>query len=94
VFNTGFAVIPECTAATVEKVYATIEPNGSTDLVDPLVDGLNNAFAKHQSDKHPVIIVVIADGLPNVPRNPKVVNQALIEFTRRMHNEDQVVVKK
>jgi hypothetical protein len=55
VFNTSFTTIPRCTAATVEQVYANIEPNSNTDLVDPLVDRLNNAFAKHQSDKHPVI---------------------------------------
>jgi len=39
-----------------------------------------------------VLIVVITDGLPNVPRNPRVVNCALVDFTQQMRDGDDIVV--
>jgi len=91
-FNTSYQTMEGCTPEKIEQIYATIEPNGNTDLVDPLMDRLNNALAKHKPDGHPVLVVVITDGLPNVPRNPRVVNRALIDFTQRLSNPEEIVV--
>jgi hypothetical protein len=91
-FNTSYETKAGCTADRVEQIYTTIEPDGGTDLVDPLMDRLNNALVKHKSNGHPVLVVVITDGLPNVPADPNVVNQALIDFTYRMSGPDDVVV--
>jgi hypothetical protein len=91
-FNTEHQTMEGCTAKKVEDIYATVEPKGGTDLVDPLVDRLNAALVKHKHTGRPVLIVVITDGLPNVPSDPRLVNQALIDFTRQMSDPDEVVV--
>ena len=91
-FNTSHTTMEGCTPEKVEQIYATIEPSGNTDLVDPLVDRLNVALIKHKRNGHPVLIVVITDGLPNVPKDPGVVNRALIDFTHQLSDPDEVVV--
>jgi hypothetical protein len=91
-FNTTDSTMERCDPEKVEQTYATIEPSGNTDLVDPLVDRLNAALIKHKDNGRPVLIVVITDGLPNVPRDPSVVNRALIDFTHQLRGTDEVIV--
>jgi len=91
-FNTSHNTVERCDPDKVEQTYATIEPSGNTDLVDPLVDRLNAALIKHKDNGHLILIVVITDGLPNVPRDPSVVNRALIDFTHQLNDPDEVVV--
>jgi hypothetical protein len=89
-FNNAYDVMGRCNPAKVEQIYGTVVPKGSTDLVDPLVNRLD-ANLNHDA-KHPVLIAVITDGLPNVPRDPKVVNQALIDYSQRLNSPGQVIV--
>ena len=91
-FNTVYSTTTECTPEKVEQIYATIEPDGNTDLVDPLMSRLDDALKTHKPDGRPVLIVVITDGLPNVPHDPRVVNRALINFTQQLVNPDQIAV--
>jgi Mg-chelatase subunit ChlD len=90
-FNQNFQVMPHCDPSTVEHIYAETEPNGSTDLVDPLMDRLQANLQSHDS-AHPFLLAIITDGLPNVPRDPKVVDNAIAEFTHRLKSGDEVVI--
>jgi hypothetical protein len=91
-FNNTFQTRDNCTPEEVENIYASIHPRGGTDLVDPLEARLDAALAKHRASKRPVLIAVITDGEPNIPRDPHVVNQAIIAATQRMNDPDEVVV--
>jgi hypothetical protein len=89
-FNNAYDVMGGCSPAKVEQIYGTVTAKGSTDLVDPLVSRLD---AKLNHDpKHPVLIAVITDGLPNVPKDPKVVDQALIDYSHRLNSPGQIIV--
>lgn len=91
-FNNSFETEEQCTPKRVEEIYASINPRGGTDLVEPLRSRLNRALIKHRASGHPVIIAVITDGEPNIPADPHVVNEALIEFTHSLSAEDDVLV--
>ena len=91
-FNTDYETTERCTPDKVEQVFASIEPQGGTDLLDPLMSRLNNAFRKYKPGGAPVLIVVITDGLPNVPADPQAINRALIDFSMCLTNPDQVVI--
>jgi len=91
-FNRNFDTMEGCTAEKVEQIYASTHPVGGTDLVDPLATRLNAAYQKAAANKHTLLIAVITDGLPNVPRDPTVVNRALIDFTQRLSDPKQAIV--
>jgi hypothetical protein len=38
------------------------------------------------------LIAVITDGMPNIPRDPLVVNRALIDFTKKLSTGDEVII--
>ena len=90
-FNTTYNTYEECNPIDVEKFFAT-NPGGGTNLVAPLTDRLYNALAQYKKYSTPTLIVIITDGLPNVPRDPSVVNQALIDFSKQLTGPDQVLV--
>ncbi|HEY9731347.1 MAG TPA: hypothetical protein V6C89_05510 [Drouetiella sp.] len=90
-FNTSFKTEYDCDVSRVEQIYNTITPEGNTCLVNPLVDRLEYAFHHHEPGKA-TIIAVITDGMPNVPRDPHVVNRALIDFTRQLTDPNEVIV--
>ena len=91
-FNTAFQTYPNCTLDSVEQIYSTLKPDGETDLVEPLMSRLNAAAAIWHKGARPTLIAVITDGLPNVPVNTAVVDQAIVDFTRGMSDPNEVVV--
>jgi hypothetical protein len=91
-FNRSFDTMERCDPAKVENIYATTHPIGGTDLVDPLDARLNAAYMKQAGTKQPVVIAVITDGQPNIPRDKTVVNRALIDFSKRLTSPEQVMV--
>ncbi len=90
-FNTSFDTERQCNANRVEQIYATIVPRGGTDLVDPLMSRLNDSLENRRPGRA-TLIAVITDGMPNVPKDPRVVNRALVDFTQKMAKADDVVV--
>ncbi len=90
-FNTSFDTERHCNANRVEQLYATIVPRGGTDLVDPLMSRLNDSLENRRPGRA-TLIAVITDGMPNVPKDPRVVNRALVDFTQKMAKADDVVV--
>ncbi|HEY9756924.1 MAG TPA: hypothetical protein V6C97_17290 [Oculatellaceae cyanobacterium] len=91
-FNTSFDTRENCTLEEVERIYGSIKPEGNTDLVDPLVQRLDAAYAIWHSGKKRTLIVVIHDGLPNVPHDTTVVDKEIIDYTKRMRDPKEVLV--
>ena len=91
-FNTSHETGVSHTSDKIEQIYASAEPVGGTNLVEPLMDRLNNSLSRYKATSRPVLIVVITDGLPNVPRDPQAVNRALIDFTQKLDNPNEVVI--
>jgi hypothetical protein len=94
-FNTGFDTEKNCLPARVENIFGTTGQGGGTDLVDPLNASFERAQKIVKSRTKPdkkVLIAVITDGMPNVPRDSHVVNKAIVDFTQCLDNADQVVV--
>jgi hypothetical protein len=90
-FNFAHSTEVDCNPARVEQVYAETQPVGGTDMVDPLNDRMTQVTSKLGTGKK-ALIAVITDGLPNMPKDTKVVDQAIIDFTQTMHNQDDVVI--
>ena len=91
-FNTIFDTKPDCDPSQVEQLYATITPEGGTDLVDPLRARCEACLLRQQQTGRPQLIAIISDGLPNVPPDPRAVNRSLIEFSQRLTAPGQVTI--
>jgi len=92
-FNNLFSTRENCSAADVEQVYANTMPAGLTDLVDPLSASfarLKNCFDSAGCSERNALIVVITDGLPNIPRDTGEVNRAIVAFTQNLSANDHV----
>jgi hypothetical protein len=91
-FNTTFDLHEGCSLDEVERIYRDTTPEGNTDLKDPLVQRLDAAYAIWHTGKKRTLIVVIHDGLPNVPTDTHEVDRAIIEYTKRMRDPNEVLV--
>ncbi|HEY9681168.1 MAG TPA: hypothetical protein V6C86_06285 [Oculatellaceae cyanobacterium] len=91
-FNTSFDTRENCALEEVERIYGSIKPEGNTDLVDPLVQRLDAAYAIWHSGNKRTLIVVIHDGLPNVPHDTTVIDKEIIDYTKRMREPNEVLV--
>jgi hypothetical protein len=89
-FNRTYETFQDCDPAKVEQIYGTVEPKGGTDLVDPLMSRLDHALIKYSDLKKRVLIAVITDGMPNIPRDPTVVNRAIVDYTHRLVDPNEV----
>jgi len=92
VFNERYQTAESCNRDAVLGIYSQVQPHGSTDLVDPLMARCESALANYRPGGKPTLIAVITDGLPNHPRDPFVVNQALINYTKRLSSPKQVII--
>jgi hypothetical protein len=95
VFNDRYQTAESCNLAAISEIYSHVRPNGSTDLLDPLMDRCEKVLANYRpgnSATKPTLIAVITDGLPNHPRDPYLVNQALISYTKRLSSAKQVLI--
>jgi len=61
-------------------------------LRDPLMSRLNSALTKYADLKKRVLIAVITDGMPNIPRDPMVVNRAIVNYTHKLTDPNEVKV--
>lgn len=61
-FNDKFNVIPHCTMSDLQKVFDRQQPDGGTDLAEPLSTIINERL--NDLDKRPCVIVVLHDGVP------------------------------
>ncbi|MBS2007044.1 MAG: VWA domain-containing protein [Cyanobacteria bacterium SZAS TMP-1] len=94
-FNNLFSTRENCGLSDVEQVYANTMPAGLTDLVDPLNASfarIKAAFESNPNAEKRALIVVITDGLPNIPRDTGEVNRAIVAFTQSMGANDQVLI--
>ena len=91
-FNTEFETHYNCTPGMVDAMYTEIQPQGRTDLVDPLMARLNAIRGKKGANGQPALIAVITDGLPNVPIDPLAVNRALIRYSQGLKDPDELLI--
>jgi hypothetical protein len=92
VFNERYQTAESCNRDAVLAIYNQVRPNGNTDLVDPLMARCRHALENYRPGSRPTLIAVITDGLPNHPRDPFAVNQALIEFTKQLSSPKQILI--
>ena len=91
-FNTEYNTKENCDVAQVEQIYGSVDPVGFTDLVDPLIARCNASLTRQQQTQRPQLVVIISDGLPNVPKDPKEVNRQLIDFSQRLSKPGQITI--
>jgi hypothetical protein len=91
-FNTAYDTQTNCDPARVEQIYSSITPVGGTDLVDPLMARCEACLERQRASGQPQLIAIISDGLPNVPKDPKVVNRALVEFSQRLTKPGEITI--
>lgn len=90
-FSDSFDAFDHVNIDTIDTVFENVDPGGSTDLVDPL----KYEFSKYFNGPHnkPLLLAVITDGLPNQPsRDPRLLQDVLIDATKHMDNSRQVAV--
>jgi hypothetical protein len=92
VFNERYQTAESCNRDAVLAIYSRVQPDGSTDLVDPLMARCRHALENYRPGSRPTLIAVITDGLPNRPRDPFAVNKALIEFTKQLSSPKQILI--
>jgi hypothetical protein len=91
-FNTSYDTQSSCDPGRVEQIYSSIKPIGGTDLVDPLMARCEACLERQRGSGQPQLIAIISDGLPNVPKDPKVVNRALVEFSQRLTKPGEITI--
>lgn len=91
-FNEQYDTMENCNPERVEQLYRTIKPSGGTDLVDPLIARCSASLTRQKRTGKPQLIAIISDGEPNIPRDPKAVNRALVDFTQRMSAPGEVTI--
>ncbi len=92
VFNERYQTAESCNRDAVLAIYQQVKPHGSTDLVDPLMARCQHALENYRIGSRPTLIAVITDGLPNHPHDPFAVNQALIDFTKKLSSSKQILI--
>jgi len=91
-FNDQYSVYEKCGLEEVENIYATVQPGNVTCMVTPLMDRLMNARDRHKRTGRRTLIVMIGDGLPNCPYDPRTLEPALIDFSKTMDGPNDVKV--
>ena len=91
-FNDSYNTQENCNPSKVEELYASIKPSGRTDLLDPLMSRCQACLARQRQSGRPQLIVIISDGMPNIPRDPKTVNRALVDFSQRLSARSDVTI--
>ncbi len=91
-FNPHFQTYEDCEPGKLEEIYSETRPSGGTDLVDPLQSRLDRIASKYAGTNERALIVVITDGMPNIPSDPKLVNDAIIRYTHHMDNPEKVKI--
>jgi hypothetical protein len=86
-FNDRFRVIPNCTAKDIENVFNQREPEGGTDLAEPLQEILNQRL--RDLEKRPCVIVVLHDGISD---NEARVQQILERTARTLLSPGKIFI--
>jgi hypothetical protein len=91
-FNNSSATEESCSVERVEQVFAATRPSGGTDLLHPLQAAMIRGESRTRGSGQRSMIVVITDGLPNIPADPKAINQMIVDFTQRLKSPDQMIL--
>ncbi|HNB23562.1 MAG TPA: hypothetical protein PKZ32_14160 [Candidatus Melainabacteria bacterium] len=91
-FAGGYNVYNNSTPENVMHLFQNPMFSFGTRMSQPLADRLNNYFEKGQSNKKPLLIAVITDGVPAPRMEPLMVADVLIKATRRMRDAREITV--
>ena len=91
-FAGGYNVYNNSTPENVMHLFQNPMFSFGTRMSQPLADRLNNYFEKGQSNKKPLLIAVITDGVPAPRYEPQLVVDVLVEATRKLRNQQELKV--
>jgi hypothetical protein len=90
VFHDDYKTYENCDPSKIIEVFSETTPSGWTGLLDPLSERMNVGLYGHPPGGRPLLIAIMHDGLPNIPRDPKAVDRAIVAFTNRLQSPSQV----
>ncbi|MDR3615706.1 MAG: hypothetical protein P4L53_19265 [Candidatus Obscuribacterales bacterium] len=90
VFHDDYKTYENCDPSKIIEVFSETTPSGWTGLLDPLEARLNVGLYGHPPGGRPLLIAILHDGLPNIPRDTKTVDQAIVSFTNKLQSPNQV----
>jgi len=91
-FNDQFFMEENCSVDEVERVFATTVPEKGTDLLAPLESAMRRGENRGLVTGKRSMIVVITDGLPNIPSDPTSINHMITRFTQHLSYPDQILI--
>ncbi|MBS1991029.1 MAG: VWA domain-containing protein [Cyanobacteria bacterium SZAS LIN-3] len=86
-FNGNYELRRNCAAEEVQQTFTRNRPGGATDLATPLDFVLNDYMSGARTN--PLLVVVLTDGEPAAP---ELVQQCIIDTTRRMSSPEQIKI--
>jgi hypothetical protein len=90
VFHDDYKTYENCDPSKITEVFSETTPSGWTGLRDPLDARMNVGLYGHPPGGRPLLIAIMHDGLPNIPRDPKAVDRAIVAFTNKLQSPNQV----
>lgn len=91
-FAKTFATYNNADVASIETIFATNKPAGSTDAAAALGSQIEAYFSKKSNLGErikPLLIAIISDGCPD---NPKLFCHVIVDATQRMNKPDEISI--
>ncbi len=88
-FNSGFEEFKTNTPQALEQVFDSFVPEGGTNIYAPLNHVLRQHFTNVPGHRHPLLIVVMTDGLPNEGDN---VQDLIISASKTVADPSELVI--
>ena len=88
-FSSKFQRIEHVSARGIGAYFASVRPDGGTNLENPLRAEIENYFSRRDAGQRtrPLLLTVISDGDPS---NKSAVRKLIKETTARMHRPDEI----
>jgi len=88
-FNSGFEEFKTNTPQALEHVFDSFVPEGGTNIYAPLNHVFRQHFSQSPASRHPLLIVVMTDGLPNEGDN---VQDLIISASKMIKDPSELVI--
>lgn len=84
-YSDSYSIYPRCSPSQVLTLFRGTDPEGSTNIGDPLQQLLDGYLASKRD--RPLLITILTDGVPT--DGPKV-EEVIISATKKMHSQNEV----
>ncbi len=88
-FNDIYTVKENATHAQVEDVFNSIAPGGETNIYAPLSYAISSHLSRPDHSSHPVLIVVLTDGVPNRGGS---LDRLISEASQVLHKNEEMII--